>query len=131
MSTTYETSLELPLAAEPKEDVVEDLIDIHASIAIIASLMGVPVPAEDDFTLTESNKFVLCRTESQVIEATLPPADSVVYGKEFDLKVSSSNNPVKLLTVNGELIDGLYTSYQFVFPKCVTVVTDNIGWWIR
>lgn len=127
----YDSGVQLPIGSTPKlDDMEQELIDIHNSLHILAALLGSSEAVASDTTLDESQFVVLADTSAAARTLTLPPANSVVGGKRFYLKVTSSNNSLTVATSGSDKIDGLYTSAVFNFPHCALLVTDNVGWWI-
>ena len=83
-----------------------------------------------NYTLTDTDDFVNADSTASSFNITLPTAVGRM-GKTFTIKAKAVGTfTVTVLTTSSQTIDGV-TSYVFTIPyECITVISDNSGWFI-
>lgn len=83
------------------------------------------------YSATTADEVILCDTTSNAITVNLPTAVGLIGVRKSIKKISSDPN-VATVTANGtEKIDTLSPSFNIDRPMDgITIVSDNVQWWI-
>jgi hypothetical protein len=126
--TTYNTDLQLPIGHVPKEDYMDEMLDVHNALELLAQAVYKHIVTIDaDYTATLDDYTILLDTSSNTVAVTLPDAADVPFGKRYELKTLDVSFTGSVVS---DSIDESASPVSITYPDSITVVSDNTGWWI-
>ena len=126
--TTYNTNLQLPIGHVPKEDFMDEMLDVHNTLELLAQMVYKHVVTVDaDYTATLDDYTILLDTLNNTVAVTLPDAADVPFGKRYQLKVIDIANTGSVVS---DSIDESASPVTITYPDSITVVSDNTDWGI-
>jgi len=146
--TGYNSTIPLPIANIPREDMDQELMDIHNSLEVLATKLAdvlVSIEADTIELLTEIARlstvtvsdidYDIVATDYVVLlsdgaTGTLPASASIDVGTRYEIKCIDANNDSYVAVDGADTLEDSSDAVEIHFPQSVTVVSSASGWWI-